>query len=92
MKYRHYAPDCEVILFREGELISGESIAIIGFTERNDVVFYQAVNSNFEYMHHLYSFFIDCDQRKIKKAYCEIPIQDEFEEVLLNRISKAALK
>ena len=39
-----------------------------------------------------YSFFIDCDQKKIRKAFCEYPIQDEFEEVIVNRIQKAALK
>ncbi len=92
MKYRHYAPDCEVILLRKEDIVSGESVAIIGFTPRQGINFYQVVNSNLEYMHHLYSFFIDCDARKIKKAYCEIPIQDEFEEVLHNRIEKATLK
>lgn len=93
MKYRHYAPDCEVILLgRDAPTVNTDSTAFIGFTRRTDVDFCQTVNSNLEYMHHLYSFFIDCDQRKIKKAYCEFPIQDEFEEVLLNRIEKAALK
>ena len=43
-------------------------------------------------MHHLYSFFIDCDKKKIKKAFCQFPIQDEFEDVLLNRIEKAIMK
>jgi L-threonylcarbamoyladenylate synthase len=93
MKYRHYAPDCEVILLRkDAPIVQTDSTAFIGFTLRTDVDFYQTVNSNLEYMHHLYSFFIDCDERKIKKAYCQFPIQDEFEEVLLNRIDKAALK
>ena len=69
-----------------------KKIAVIGFESRANVDFCQMVNSNLEYMHYLYSFFIDCDHKKIKKAFCSFPIQDEFEEVLLNRIWKAALK
>ncbi len=92
MKYRHYAPDCEVILCKKNESITGDAIAFIGFDLYPNVNFYVKVNTNLEYMHHLYSFFIDCDKKKIKKAFCQFPIQDEFEDVLLNRIEKAIMK
>jgi L-threonylcarbamoyladenylate synthase len=92
MKYRHYAPDCEILLLKENEFIIGEDNAYIGFRKTEGFRFHKMVHSNIEYMHSLYSFFIDCDSKKIKKAYCEFPIQDEFEEVLINRIEKAAMK
>jgi L-threonylcarbamoyladenylate synthase len=92
MKYRHYAPECEVKLLDRNEFVQGEGNAYIGFRQMEGVNFQKIVKTNLEYMHFLYSFFMDCDSRKIKKAYCESPIQDEFEEVLLNRIEKAAMK
>lgn len=92
MKYRHYAPECEVIILDRNKFVQGEGNAYIGFRQIEGASFQKNVKTNLEYMHFLYSFFIDCDSKKIKKAYCEAPLQDEFEEVLLNRIEKAAMK
>ena len=93
LKYRHYAPECEVILLqKEISIRLTKDTAYIGFKPKREAGFSLVINSNLEYMHHLYSFFIDCDQKKIRKAFCEYPIQDEFEEVIVNRIQKAALK
>lgn len=92
MKYRHYAPDCEVILWDKNDSLEGESTALISFQTHPKADYCVKINTNLEYMHHLYSFFIDCDKKKIQKAYCEFPLHDEFEEVLLNRIEKAIMK
>ncbi|HMV42974.1 MAG TPA: L-threonylcarbamoyladenylate synthase [Leptospiraceae bacterium] len=91
MKYRHYAPDAEVVLISPEEKIEMESAAFIGFKEQS-VKFQRIVKTNLEYMHHLYSFFIDCDQRGFSRIYCSFPLTDEFEDVLLNRIYKSAMK
>lgn len=91
MKYRHYAPEADVILISANENLNDNESAYIGFRNQN-VKRKCIVKTNLEYMHHLYSFFIDCDRSRIKKVFCEIPAPDEFQETLLNRIHKSAMK
>ncbi|TGK61317.1 threonylcarbamoyl-AMP synthase, partial [Leptospira gomenensis] len=43
-----------------------------------------------EYMSSLYSFFVECDRRGIREAWCEIPKEGWGKQALLNRITKAA--
>ena len=92
IKYRHYAPDCKVTLIESIENLEGDSIGVIGVKNYSTVNFSKQINSNLEYMHYLYSFFIDCDKQKIKNAFCQFPLADEFKDVLLNRIEKAIMK
>ncbi len=93
MKYRHYAPDCEVIL--KSDLRSPEKTfnsAQIGFELLCELDLNVKVNSNLEYMKRLYSFFIDCDENGIQTAYCEVPKDDEHKPALLDRIARASKK
>ncbi|MBK8397536.1 MAG: threonylcarbamoyl-AMP synthase [Leptospiraceae bacterium] len=92
LKYRHYAPDCRVILVESIEQIEGNSNAVIGFKYNSKVTFSQFLQTNLEYMHYLYSFFIDCDKKQINNAFCQFPLEDEFKDVLINRIEKAIMK
>ncbi|TGM59897.1 L-threonylcarbamoyladenylate synthase [Leptospira adleri] len=91
LKYRHYAPICKVILKENLEDVP-KTAAQIGFRFNNDVAYQIRVSSNEEYMRSLYSFFVECDRREIKEAFCEIPKEGRGKEALLNRITKAASK
>ncbi len=91
LKYRHYAPICKVILTENLENIPSDA-AQIGFRFYDDVAYQIRVDTNEAYMKSLYSFFVECDRRKIKEAYCEIPKEGRGKEALLNRITKAASK
>ncbi|EMY12358.1 hypothetical protein LEP1GSC043_3168 [Leptospira weilii str. Ecochallenge] len=43
-------------------------------------------------MKSIYPFFVECDRKGIKEAWCEIPKDGNGKEALINRISKAASK
>ncbi|PJZ69467.1 threonylcarbamoyl-AMP synthase [Leptospira perolatii] len=89
MKYRHYAPDCKVILsdtFPESKPMIGVIGIGIGALWEYSV----NVKDNHEYMKELYSFFRDCDKKKLELAVCMHPSKAPGEEALLNRIRKAS--
>lgn len=90
MKYRHYSPESEVLLL-DKNTIPKDNSALIGF-EALKLDYFIKVENNIDYMKKLYSFFIECDKRKITTAYCAFPKKDKYESVLLNRISKAISK
>ncbi|MCE9499679.1 MAG: threonylcarbamoyl-AMP synthase [Leptospira sp.] len=92
LKYRHYAPDCEVILLENMSGIDEENSGQIGFKLVKKSVLDYALSDNVQYMHSLYSFFIECDKKKLKKAYCEMPKDDKYKDSILNRIVKAMNK
>jgi L-threonylcarbamoyladenylate synthase len=93
MKYKHYAPDCEVIWFDSIEDIHfPEECGYIGNEPNPGFSFHVRIKNNLEYMHALYSFFIACEKKKIRIAYCQRPWEDEFKKTLVNRISKAISK
>ncbi len=87
LKYRHYSPNCKVLWY-EGEILQPELSGFLGFslkkTKLNAIVV-----DNLEYMRKLYSFFIECDRLNLSFAYCEKPLEDEFADILYNRIEKA---
>ncbi|WP_061209524.1 L-threonylcarbamoyladenylate synthase [Leptospira borgpetersenii] len=91
LKYRHYAPACKVVLKDSLKGISG-NFAQIGFHFESESMFQVLVSSNEEYMKSIYSFFVECDRKGIKEAWCEIPKDGNGKEALINRISKAASK
>ncbi|AOP34056.1 translation factor Sua5 [Leptospira tipperaryensis] len=91
LKYRHYAPVCKVILTESLENVPQDA-AQIGFQFYKDVTYQIQVFTNEDYMQFLYSFFVECDRRKIAEAYCEIPKEGRGKDALLNRITKAASK
>lgn len=91
LKYRHYAPSCKVVL-ADSLQSAPQSVAQIGFTFFLNSIYQVRVSSNEEYMKFLYSFFVECDRRKIAEAWCEIPKEGRGREALLNRISKAVAK
>ncbi len=93
MKYKHYAPDCEVawmdVLTR---VEKPEECGYIGSESKLEFSFHVPIKNNIEYMHALYSFFIACEKKKIRIAYCQRPWEDEFKITLMNRITKAISK
>ncbi|TGK35097.1 threonylcarbamoyl-AMP synthase [Leptospira gomenensis] len=89
LKYRHYAPLCKVVLVESLTNVP-EDVAQIGFTFFETRPFQVLLGSNEEYMSSLYSFFVECDRRGIREAWCEIPKEGWGKQALLNRITKAA--
>ncbi|OOV47072.1 L-threonylcarbamoyladenylate synthase [Leptospira kirschneri] len=89
LKYRHYSPACKVIFKNSLKGIPKE-FAQIGFHFESNSVYQVLVSSNKEYMKEIYSFFVECDRRGVTEAWCEIPKEGKWKEVLINRISKAA--
>ncbi|TGL53828.1 threonylcarbamoyl-AMP synthase [Leptospira wolffii] len=88
MKYRHYAPDANVIFAEIGTLPKEDSAAI-GIDLLEGWAFSLSVPDNLEYMKNLYSFFRDCDRMRIRTVYCFPPAEGQGKEALLNRIRKA---
>lgn len=89
LKYRHYAPECNIYLVEKLPENIDPDTARIGFAIQNQSKFDIKIKDNLEYMHTLYSFFIDCDRNRITNAFCEVPRRDEFHFALVNRIEKA---
>lgn len=93
LKYRHYAPDCDVIICETfHELKIDMNSARIGFEMEGSSELDFKISSNLEYMKNLYSFLNDCDKEKVKVAYCQVPKNDKYYEALMNRLTKASLK
>ncbi|WP_061233076.1 L-threonylcarbamoyladenylate synthase [Leptospira noguchii] len=91
LKYRHYSPNCKVTFKNSLKGIPKE-FAQIGFHFESDSSYQVLVSSNKEYMKEIYSFFVECDRRRITEAWCEIPKEGKWKEVIINRISKAVSK
>ncbi|PJZ56033.1 threonylcarbamoyl-AMP synthase [Leptospira barantonii] len=91
LKYRHYAPQCKVVLKDSLNGIPKE-YAQIGFEIESESAYSVLVSNNEEYMKSIYSFFVECDRKNIAEAWCQIPKDENGKEALLNRIVKAASK
>lgn len=89
LKYKHYSPDCEVILLNDMTNVDANDSGQIGFCLTFKTTFDVQIRDNIEYMQKLYSFFIDCDRKKLKRAYCEYPKKDSYYDALMNRLLKA---
>ncbi len=93
MKYRHYSPDCDVVLIeKEEQILNLTNSAFIGFKEIQNFRKIEIVKNNKEYINKLYSFFIQCERENIKIIYCQKPVDDEDSFSLLNRLYKAVSK
>ncbi len=92
-KYKHYAPNCNVIILPDlNQIEKLENSAQIGFEFTHKLDFNILLNDNLDYMKQLYSFFIDCDKKNIQNAYCEIPRNDDRKPALMDRLVKASKK
>lgn len=91
LKYRHYAPQCKVVL-TDSLIGIPKEFAQIGFDVDSNSAYSVVVSNNEEYMKSIYSFFVECDRRNIAEAWCQMPRDTNGKEALLNRISKAASK
>ena len=88
-KYRHYSPNCKVAWYEEGiEIPDSLRFACIG-SPLPGADFSIQIHSNRQYMHELYSFFIECDRRNLDLALCIRPFPDCDAPALMNRIEKA---
>lgn len=92
MKYRHYAPKCEVILCNRLPLILKATEGSLGFSKPEGGGFIEIVADNVQYMRKLYPFLIDADKKKLMRVYMQTPAQDQFYSALINRLEKAASK
>lgn len=93
LKYRHYSPDSEVILVDSLANINQKlEFGQIGFNHFYDSNLSIKVIDNLDYMKKLFAFFIDCDKKKLKRAYCQIPQSGIGYDALMNRILKASSK
>ncbi|EPG75303.1 tRNA threonylcarbamoyl adenosine modification protein, Sua5/YciO/YrdC/YwlC family [Leptospira fainei serovar Hurstbridge str. BUT 6] len=90
LKYKHYAPECEVYFVQSIPKPERNSAAIGIGINTEGWAFAVRVNDNLGYMRELYSFFRDCDKKGIRKAYCFPPANGAGQEALLNRIKKAS--
>ncbi|EQA37058.1 tRNA threonylcarbamoyl adenosine modification protein, Sua5/YciO/YrdC/YwlC family [Leptospira inadai serovar Lyme str. 10] len=90
LKYKHYAPECEVYFVQSNPMPEPNSAAIGIGIDTDGWAFAVQLNDNFGYMRELYSFFRDCDKRGIRRAYCFPPANEAGREALLNRIKKAS--
>jgi L-threonylcarbamoyladenylate synthase len=87
LKYKHYSPDCQLFWYDSQSTIP-EGAGFLGF-QKISSDFSVFLTNNLDYMREMYGFFIECDRRKLKIAYCEPPLDDEYTESLQNRLSKA---
>ncbi|GBF49227.1 translation factor, SUA5 family [Leptospira ryugenii] len=94
MKYRHYAPDAQVILLPKDAFLEFQSKGetndlFLGFhissPKKGDVL----LENNNDYMKKLYSTLVDADLLGKKRVICEMPKPDEYAKAILNRITKA---
>ena len=93
VKYRHYSPDCKVEWVDSITQINNpEDSGYIGSEINKNLKYHIKINDNLDYMQSLYSFFIECEKRKIVIAYCQKPWEDENMQTLMNRIEKAISK
>lgn len=90
LKYSHYAPECSVLLVEDLTDIEPLHSGQIGFSLKKQSALDVLISNNEEYGKRLYSFFIDCDRRGLKYAYCQYPKRDALEPALLNRLFKAS--
>ena len=92
-KYRHYSPDCIVKMIEdENQIDIFDNSAFIGFKIIQNIKKLEIVKNNKDYIHKLYSFFIECERERIEIIYCQKPIDDYDAYSLLNRLSKAVSK
>jgi L-threonylcarbamoyladenylate synthase len=90
MKYRHYSPICQVILVEDLNTIDPTDGGQIGFQLHHKSALDVHVINNEGYAQALYAFFIECDRRGLKCAFCQHPKQDALQSALLNRLQKAS--
>lgn len=89
MKYRHYAPEGNVVVLSDLKNLEAGS-AQIGFDLEMDAALNHRVLDNVQYAKDLYAFFVRCDREGIKKVYCQVPKEGVLYQALLHRLEKAA--
>lgn len=90
MKYRHYAPAKPVFLVRNLPLSSAKD-ARIGFQVEKKISSDLYVADNLAYAANLYAFLESSDLNpEIERIFCQYPLDDEYQESLLNRLNKAS--
>lgn len=90
-KYRHYSPDCEVVLIPGLDIpLHSDNDAYIGFRNISGFKLTRVIRSNIEYMNHLYEYFIECEKCGIDKIFCDYPLEDSFRESIMDRLLRAS--
>jgi len=95
LKHKHYSPKAEVILIKSPKDIEDveDSKAFIGLsTPGKGFDLMKVCKSVEEYAHEIFSFFRECDRRKINKIYCEEVEQKGIGLALMDRLRRAATR
>ena len=92
-KYKHYAPKAKVKIisdfgFRISDLKAKAYIGLHKYKEEFDLV--KICKSPEDFAKNLFSFFRECDERKIKVIYCERVSEKGIGLAIMNRLKKAA--
>ena len=96
-KYRHYSPKAKVVLVRRvSKNKLNKSIAYIGVrsllpVQRYKLGMYRHCKSKLDYAKSLFSFFRECDAKRIRIIYAERLEEKGIGLAVMNRLKKAAL-
>jgi L-threonylcarbamoyladenylate synthase len=93
-KYRHYAPQAKVKIYSAGKEIKPDS-AFIGLTtpdksNQKNFIKIKLCKDLFDYAKHLFSFFRECDEKRIKYIYAQKIDEKGIGMAIMNRLKKAA--
>lgn len=95
LKLKHYSPKAKVVLIKSlEEAESAENPkAFIGLSKpTGDFDLIKSCESVEEYAHEVFSFFRECDRRKIGKIYCEEVEEKGIGLALMDRLRRASAR
>ncbi len=92
LKYKHYAPQAQVLIVAEAEAaIPVNDAAFIGLHPPQQAFQHIQLCANVaEYAHQLFQFFRDCDAAGVQVIYCEEVSEIGLGLALMDRIRRAA--
>ena len=93
-KYKHYAPKAKVVIVNKMKNPVPNS-AYIGFSKidasiHNKLEEIKICDDPFDYAKNLFSFFRECDSKKIKTIYCQRVVEKGIGMAIMNRLKKAS--
>ena len=93
-KYKHYAPKAKVVIVNKMKNPVPNS-AYIGFSKidasiHNKLEEIKICDYPFDYAKNLFSFFRECDSKKIKTIYCQRVVEKGIGMAIMNRLKKAS--
>ena len=90
LKYKHYSPNCKIFLVESLPKSTCKNQGRLGYEIHNKKSQDKKISNNIEYMQSLYEYFIFCEQNNIEEIFCQIPFSGKGQNVLIDRINRAA--